>query len=85
MTKVWFKARSYGWGWTPVSWEGWAATAVSLLLIGLGVAVFILRMRSGADIRVTLIGFLLWNFAVAGALMAVAAVTGESPRWRWGE
>jgi hypothetical protein len=85
MTKLWFKARSYGWGWTPVSWQGWAVTAAALILIGLGSAAFIARVRSGADIRAAVIGFLLWNFAVAGGLMVVAWITGEQPRWRWGE
>lgn len=37
-TKVWFGPRRWlGWGWTPVSWEGWVAIAVmSGLAAGLG-------------------------------------------------
>lgn len=28
-TKAWFgPKRTLGWGWTPVSWEGWAVTGV---------------------------------------------------------
>ena len=31
-TKVWFAPRGFGdWGWTPVSWEGWATHAVLVL------------------------------------------------------
>ncbi|MEY2474512.1 MAG: hypothetical protein QOK28_3841 [Actinomycetota bacterium] len=27
-TKLWFEPRGWGgWGWTPVSWEGWAVVA----------------------------------------------------------
>jgi hypothetical protein len=26
MKKVWFKKKSFGWGWYPVSWEGWLVT-----------------------------------------------------------
>ena len=25
--KAWFGPRSFGWGWDPVSWEGWVSTA----------------------------------------------------------
>ncbi|MCX6717702.1 MAG: hypothetical protein NTU76_03445 [Candidatus Taylorbacteria bacterium] len=23
MSKLWFKRKTYGWGWVPSSWEGW--------------------------------------------------------------
>lgn len=31
----WFKAKLYGWGWTPVTWQGWCVILVyaSLILI----------------------------------------------------
>ena len=22
----WFRRKRFGWGWTPISWEGWVAT-----------------------------------------------------------
>ena len=25
---VWFKPRTFGYGWTPASWEGWVVTLV---------------------------------------------------------
>jgi len=33
----WFKARLYGFGWTPVKWQGWAVTVafvVALIWVG---------------------------------------------------
>ncbi len=36
MAKFWFKSKKYGWGITPISWEGWLITimlAVGLILI----------------------------------------------------
>ena len=36
MAKFWFKPKKYGWGITPISWEGWLITimlAVGLILI----------------------------------------------------
>lgn len=26
--KLWFKAKNYGWGWYPVTWEGWTVTII---------------------------------------------------------
>lgn len=31
--KYWFKTKEYGWGFVPVTWEGWLATLVLLTLI----------------------------------------------------
>jgi hypothetical protein len=35
--KVWFKPRSFGYGWTPASWEGWTVTLVWMVVSGVGV------------------------------------------------
>ena len=34
MKKVWFKAKEYGWGWYPSSWQGWIILLIYLLLLG---------------------------------------------------
>jgi len=26
--KLWFKAKRYGWGWTPACWQGWLVLGV---------------------------------------------------------
>ncbi len=31
--KYWFKKRRWGYGWTPSTWQGWLAMAVSVGLI----------------------------------------------------
>lgn len=84
MTKLWFKARSYGWGWTPISVEGWIVVIVSLLLILGGVAMFVYQVSRGADPRLAIILFMIWNGLLCGAVVAVCRATGETPRWRWG-
>ena len=36
----WFRAKRFGWGWTPITWEGWLVTllgVVAFLAIDLGV------------------------------------------------
>ena len=33
MTKeIWFKRKTYGWGWTPATWQGWVITGLYLIL-----------------------------------------------------
>lgn len=29
----WFKRRRFGWGWTPIRWQGWIVVAVALIAI----------------------------------------------------
>jgi hypothetical protein len=31
--KLWFKAKRYGWGWTPVTWQGWVAVLVYVAIL----------------------------------------------------
>ena len=85
MDKLWFRARDYGWGWTPVSIEGWLVMLAFVAAIAGGVWWFMSSLRSGADPQTTTILFLLWVAAAVAALIAVAWATGERPHWRWGK
>ena len=29
----WFKRKPFGWGWTPVTWQGWTASSIAVALI----------------------------------------------------
>ena len=31
--KIWFKAKMYGWGWQPQSWEGWLVLTMYLVAV----------------------------------------------------
>ena len=33
LKKYWFQPKSYGYGLTPISWEGWVATALFVLVL----------------------------------------------------
>lgn len=85
MAKLWFRARRYGWGWTPVSVEGWLVTAALVLLVVAGIVVFNHAMRGGANPVLALIVFALWVAALAGGQIAIGFARGEAPRWRWGK
>lgn len=77
----WFKRKLYGYGWTPVTREGWAVTIGIILLVILNA------------VRVELMGYpesaILWQagvptLALIALLLVVTWRTGEPLRWQWG-
>ena len=85
MPHLWFRARSYGWGWTPASAEGWLVVVAFVAVVLVSTLYFLHRIRMGADIRSTTIFFLLWIAFLVATMIIVAWFTGERPRWRWGD
>ncbi len=81
MKKLWFKAKNYGWGWYPSSWQGW------LVIVAYTAALTTLfrdvdaRSHSGSD---TLYGMFIPAVALTAALLVICWCTGEKPEWRWG-
>jgi hypothetical protein len=67
VNSLWFRARTYGWGWTPVTVEGWLVVTVFLAAIIANTIVFIYRVRTGSDIRSATITFLVWFAILTGA------------------
>ncbi|MGE0631372.1 MAG: hypothetical protein AB7O96_03120 [Pseudobdellovibrionaceae bacterium] len=76
---LWFKKKSYGWGWTPASWQGWVATFIyTLLVIGYPL--------------LGEFGFLKYEGSLFTVLLLISTVAfivlcykkGEKPSWSWG-
>jgi hypothetical protein len=79
--RPWFRARQYGWGWTPQTWQGWRALAafvVGDVLVWLGLSLV------DASTAVRLAIGLPITFMVTAALIALSYLRGETPHWRWG-
>ena len=74
--EYWFKRKLYGWGWVPVTWQGWLVT-LALIIFVTFIAVVFLTKGKLIEYFVSLI------FAIA-VLMYIAYKTGEKPRWSWG-
>ena len=74
---VWFKAKQYGWGWFPVTWQGWTVILVYCALVVL--------LMWFAQWRLLTPAFVLGIVLLVIALIAVCYVKGERPRWRWGK
>lgn len=78
-SKIWFKRKIYGWGWTPCTWQGWAVTfSYAALLIG-GRRLFpeVLSSRK----------LFYWCFLLVTtvALLFICYKKGERPEWSWGK
>jgi hypothetical protein len=70
--KLWFKRKTYGYGWTPVTLEGWVFT------IGWIVALSLLITNINQDwINLAVL------IAMSGILFFVCYKKGEKPRWQW--
>ena len=72
--KLWFRAKCFGWGWYPCSWEGWLVLLAWVVLF----AFMIAKINYGA-----LENFIFILISVL-ILIWICYKTGEKPRWRWG-
>lgn len=82
MKKLWFKAKRYGYGWYPSSWEGWLCIIVYVVLMTKTAVVIDSHSHSVSD---TLIGVVPLWLVYTFALILICYRTGEKPRWRWGK
>lgn len=80
--KYWFKRRRYGYGWIPVTKEGWGVVVVFLAVMILGVLV----MKDTPKGEFTKeVGFYLITVVVTvAALVTICISKGPKPKWRWG-
>jgi len=77
----WFRARLYGFGWTPATWQGWAVTAVFIgVLLWVGADFGKNPNPSGNEIN----WFFVKIIVLVTALIAICVIKGEKPKWNWG-
>ena len=78
--QLWFKRKLYGWGWVPVTWQGWFVTfAYAALLISFG---FTIDENSTA--REYMFTFVLPAVLLTLTFLRIAYKKGQRPRWQWG-
>jgi hypothetical protein len=80
--KYWFVAKTYGWGWTPATWQGWAVLVVFLVAIVLNFFRIDGFSHSVSDL---LINFVPQTLLLILILVAICWKTGEKPSWQWGD
>jgi peptidoglycan/LPS O-acetylase OafA/YrhL len=76
--EYWFKPKTYGYGATPTTWEGWAVVAVYTLVLAACVVAMTLRKESLAT-YVSSLGMIV----VATTAMIVVSVRKTDGGWHW--
>lgn len=78
--RYWFRARLYGWGWAPATWQGWLV----LLMYTVAVILFTLTLDESSPPREIVFTFILPVLLLTITLLRICYKTGEKPRWQWG-
>ena len=85
MTRYWFKPKRYGYGFYPVSWEGWLATLGLVGIVLLSGCVNNFFIDPGPS-RSESIRFVLDVFIFAAlATLLFEGKMKEPLKWRWGK
>jgi uncharacterized membrane protein YhaH (DUF805 family) len=79
---IWFKAKTYGYGWYPATWQGWLIILLWVVLLGLNA--WRLMSTDMPPVENT-IEFVAETLAMTAVLIYISYKTGEPPRWRWGK
>ena len=79
MTTYWFRPKRYGYGATPISWQGWVVTLGATLVIA-AITIFLTR-QTALDL-----GFWVAIAAEIGIIVALVAIYRRKTEgeWRWG-
>ena len=79
--KYWFKAKKYGWGWYPGTWQGWLIVAAYVVVVVGGTFIWEENDPAGNY----LVDFLFVVFGMTALMILVCFKKGEEPHWRWEE
>lgn len=77
--KLWFKAKKYGFGWYPVSYEGWTL----LLVYVLAIVSFALHINKYSTVDAVMLNFAVPFLVLTSFLLAICYAHGECAYWNW--
>lgn len=80
--QIWFKRHRYGWGFTPVTWQGWVLIAGYAAVVG-ALATALLDAPERTSAKEAGFFILFGGLATAGFVRLVLTKA-PKPRWRWG-
>lgn len=70
----WFRAKTYGWGWVPVSWQGWMVVVIYMYAVG---TVFFSVDSRSHSISDTLFNFILPCILATVVMIGICYRTSE--------
>lgn len=76
--KLWFKAKKYGYGWYPATWQGWLVVFVYLIILAILIIVF------ETNIQKFLWPYIISVVILTSILILISYKKGEKAKWRWG-
>ncbi len=84
MTKYWFAAKEYGYGWYPASREGWMVLIWFLILLLAPLSLATVYFKNAlADPLVALL-YAPYAIILTLILLWICIKKGEKAQWRWG-
>jgi hypothetical protein len=84
MAKLWFRAKRYGYGWTPATWQGWLVVGIAIFLYLVPSGLLLIFGPEALSAETFLALCLPWYVGITIVLIWISAKTGEPLRWRWG-
>lgn len=78
--KPWFTAKTFGWGWTPATWQGWMMT---LLMVELIIVVVFVSTLTGDTARQQLYVAFPFLALIISTMAMINYRTGEKAKWGW--
>jgi len=82
--KYWFKSKRFGWGYVPISWEGWLSVAIFMVLIYL--SGYLNNVYQEPINNKDLLSFLFDTFIIIlVTLPFYQKKSKDKARWRWGK
>lgn len=76
----WFKRKLFGWGWVPVTWQGWVVVLIYILLV----ISFALTIDKNSPTNEVVFTFILPITLLTIAMIRICYKKGEKPKWQWG-
>jgi len=84
MEKPWFKNKRFGWGWHPITLEGFLLTMAfsALYVLGIGLYVKVLIISENKFLIATII-LILYLILITKLIIFICTKKGGKPRWNW--
>ncbi|MEI6316439.1 MAG: hypothetical protein WCO65_01770 [bacterium] len=79
--KLWFRRKTFGWGWYPITWQGWSVIILYVLDLVSNAIFANNHVNSNSDF---LMQFFPHYLVLTIFLIIICYATGEKPKWTWG-